>query len=153
SVTWHHWPQERRANCHGFPLPGVTIRIVDESTGRELDPGETGSVEISGYVTPGYVGASAALNAQTFTANGFYRPGDLGRINSDGTFTYVGRTAEMIKKSGINISPAEVEEVLLKHPAVAQAAVVGAPHLEKGEVVVAFVVPAPGAQVTPDDLT
>jgi len=151
-VTWHHWPLEKRAHSQGFPLPGVTIRIVDEDTGARLGPGKVGLVEVAGYITSGYAGASAALNAEVFTADGFYRIGDVGLLNEDGSFCYVGRRAEMIKKAGINVSPAEVEEVLLKHPAVAQAAVVGAPDAEKGELVVAFVVPASKGAIDINDL-
>jgi fatty-acyl-CoA synthase len=151
-VTWHHWPLERRAHSQGFPLPGVTIRIVDEESGKLLGAGETGLVEAAGYITSGYTGASAALNAESFTADGFYRIGDVGRLNEDGSFCYVGRRAEMIKKAGINVSPAEVEAVLMKHPAVAQAAVVGAPDTDKGELVVAFVVPAQNGAIDIDDL-
>ena len=152
-VTWHHWPLARRAHSQGFPLPGVTIRIVDEESGALLDAGETGLVEVTGYITSGYTGASAYLNDELFTADGFYRIGDVGRLNDDGSFCYVGRRAEMIKKAGINVSPAEVEEVLLKHPAVAQAAVVGAPDAERGELVVAFVVPASKGAIDVDELT
>jgi len=151
-VTWHHWPLQRRAHSQGLPLPGVTIRIVDEDTGALLGPGQAGLVEVSGYLTSGYTGASAKLNAEAFTADGFYRIGDVGYLNEDGSFCYVGRRAEMIKKAGINVSPAEVEEVLLRHPAVAQAAVVGAPDTEKGELVVAFVVPAPTRSIDIGDL-
>jgi fatty-acyl-CoA synthase len=151
-VTWHHWPLERRAHSQGFPLPGVTIRIVDEDTGATLGPGQVGLVEVAGYLTSGYTGASVKLNADSFTADGFYRIGDVGRLNEDGSFCYVGRRAEMIKKAGINVSPAEVEEVLLKHPAVAQAAVVGAPDTEKGELVVAFVVPSQNSSIDIEDL-
>jgi fatty-acyl-CoA synthase len=151
-VTWHHWPLERRAQSQGYPLPGVTIRIVDEGTGAILGPGQVGLVEVAGYLTSGYTGASAKLNAESFTADGFYRIGDVGRLNEDGSFCYVGRRAEMIKKAGINVSPAEVEEALLKHPAVAQAAVVGAPDAEKGELVVAFVVPAQRGSIDIGDL-
>lgn len=152
-VTWHHWPLDRRSTCQGFPLPGVTIRIVDEITGEPLVAGEVGLVQVAGYITPGYAGASAALNSDAFTPDGFFRMGDTGRLNPDGSFTYVSRTAEMIKKAGINISPAEVEEILLKHPAVSQAAVVGAPDPGKGEVVVAFVVAAPSTHLEIEDLT
>jgi fatty-acyl-CoA synthase len=151
-VTSHNWPLERRAHSQGFPLPGVTIRIVDEESGKPLGAGETGLVEVAGYITSGYTGASAYLNDELFTADGFYRIGDVGRLNDDGSFCYVGRRAEMIKKSGINVSPAEVEEVLLRHPTVAQAAVVGAPDAERGELVVAFVVPAQKSAIDIDDL-
>lgn len=147
-VTWSHWPLERRAGCQGEPLPGMEMRIVDLESGRKLPPGETGAVEVRGMVTPGYAGESARLNETAFTPDGFFRMGDLGMIQADGTFAFVGRHSEMIKTGGINVSPVEIEEVLLRHPAVGEAGVVGAPDPVKGERIVAFVVPRPGA--TPD---
>jgi fatty-acyl-CoA synthase len=151
-VTPHDWPLERRAHSQGRPLPGVKLRIINEDTGAPLGVGEVGLVEVAGYITSGYAGASASLNADAFTPDGFYRTGDIGRLNEDGSFSYVGRRAEMIKKAGINVSPTEVEDVLMKHPDVAQAAVVGVPDTEKGELVVAFVVPVPNGSVDVDEL-
>lgn len=148
AVTWHHWPLERRAACQGPALPGQVLRFVDEDTGAPVRAGEIGLVEVSGYVTRGYSGASAAQNVHAFTHDGFYRTGDLGRLNEHGDFVFVGRSSDMIKKSGINISPSEVEEVLMRHPAVRQAAVVGAQDAERGEIVYAFVVPVSAGAVT-----
>lgn len=146
AVTWHDWPLDRRAGCQGPPLPGQTIRIVAEDDGRLLGPGEAGQVEVKGNTTRGYAGASAAQNAKAFTADGFYRTGDLGLINASGDLVFVGRSTDMIKKAGINVSPLEVEEVLARHQAVSQVVVVGAAHPVRGEVIYAFVVPtAPGA--------
>ncbi len=139
-VTHHDWPLERRANCQGLPLPGVKLRITDENTGTVLGPGQPGAVEVSGpYVTRGYVGESAAHNATAFTADGWFRSGDLGMLGESGEMIFLGRSTEMIKRAGINVSPAEVEEVLMQHKAVAQAGVVGVP-AASGEAIVAFVV-------------
>lgn len=143
-VTDHGWPLRRRAECQGLPLPGVTLRIVDPDTGEKVPNGQVGSVEVGGYVTPGYSGASAAENATAFTADGYFRTGDIGQLTERGEFVFVGRSTDMIKKASINLSPVEIEELLLRHPDVAQACVVGAPDAEKGEIVVAFVVPAAG---------
>lgn len=151
-VTWHHWPLDKRAACQGPPLPGVTIRIVDPETGAEQPPGEPGLIEVHGYVTRGYIGASAAQNAAALTPDGFFRTGDMGRMTPDGTMQFIGRTTEMIKKGGINISPAEVEDVLMRHPGVALAGVCGVPDRLQGELLAAFVIPAPGATVTADEL-
>lgn len=149
-VTWHHWPLERRAGCQGPPLPGVEIRFVDPETSETLASGVPGLAEVRGSITPGYSGASAEQNARTFTPDGFYRTGDMAFFNAEGDFVFVGRSTEMIKKAGINISPAEIEAVLVRHPAVGQACVVGVPDSRRGELVVAFVVPS--AAVTSTEL-
>jgi fatty-acyl-CoA synthase len=150
-VTWHHWPLERRANCQGEPLPGVHVRITDDA-GVVVPAGMIGHVEVRGYQTRGYGGASAAQNAEAFTADGYFRTGDLGSLAPDGTFQFAGRSSEMIKRMGINVSPAEIEEILQQHPDVGIAGVVGLPDPEKGEIVVAFVIPKPGTQPTSDAL-
>jgi fatty-acyl-CoA synthase len=151
-VTPCDWPLQRRMHSQGPPLPAMTLRIVDPETGRHLSPNETGAVEVAGYVTPGYSGTSAEHNASTFTADGYFRTGDLGFLDRDGNFHFVARDADIIKRAGINVSPAEVESLLLQHPAVAQAAVVGAAAGERGEAIVAFVVPATGASVESGEL-
>jgi fatty-acyl-CoA synthase len=147
AVTDHAWPLAKRANCQGEPLPGQTIRFRDLATGEILPRGETGLAEVSGYVSPGYSGVSAALNRDIFTEDGFYRTGDIGFLNEDGCFVFVGRDSDMIKRAGINISPAEIEDVVLTFTGVSQAGVSGAPDPERGELVVAYIVPAPGASV------
>jgi len=136
-VTWHHWPLERRAACQGPPLPGVTIRIADG-----------GMIEVKGHVMRGYIGASASQTEAAMTADGFFRTGDMGELTATGDIRFIGRTTEMIKKGGINISPAEVEDVLMRHPAVALAGVVGVPDPTQGELIAAFVVPKPGQTLT-----
>jgi fatty-acyl-CoA synthase len=151
-VTWHHWPLERRKTTQGPPLPGVKVRIIDQEDGRELPTGQVGLIEVKGYLTPGYDGASRDQNAKAFTADGYFRTGDLGLVNADGDLEFKARDSEMIKRAGINIAPAEVEEVLRQHPLVAAAGVAGAPHEEKGEIIVAFVVPARGAALAEDEL-
>jgi fatty-acyl-CoA synthase len=147
-VTWHDWPLERRATCQGPPLPGVTIRIVDEMTGAVLPSGRAGLIEVKGYVMRGYIGASAGQTEAALTADGFFRTGDMGELTETGDIRFIGRTTEMIKKGGINIAPAEVEDVLMRHPAVALAGVVGIPDATQGELIAAFVVPKPGQILT-----
>lgn len=147
-VTWHHWPLERRAACQGPPLPGVTIRIVDELTGEMLPHGQAGLIEVKGYVMRGYIGASASQTTAALTADGFFRTGDMGELTETGDMRFIGRTTEMIKKGGINIAPAEVEDVLMRHPSVALAGVVGVADPTRGELIAAFVVPKPGAVLT-----
>src|SRR6185312_4468649 len=113
---------------------------------------ETGLAEVGGHVTPGYAGASAAHNAAVFTADGYFCTGDVGFLDAQGDFRFVGRDADIIKRGGINVSPAEVESLLLQYPGVTQAAVVGAAAGERGEAIVAFVVPHPGASLDADAL-
>jgi fatty-acyl-CoA synthase len=151
-VTPHDWTLERRAACQGPPLPGVEIRIVDAVSGAELPCGEEGMIEVRGYITRGYIGSSANQTTDAITADGFFRTGDMGRLLPDGSIAFSGRVTEMIKKSGINISPAEVEDVLMRHATVALAAVVGVPDATQGELLAAFVVPKPGATLRPEGL-
>ena len=141
AVTWHHWPLLRRAYCQGPPLPGQELRFVDDATGALVPTGTPGLAEVRGYTTLGYSGASAAQNSKSFTSDGYYRTGDMGMINADGDFVFVGRVSEMIKRAGINVSPAEVEAVLRRHPSVKDAAVVGVPDAARGERIFAYVVP------------
>lgn len=131
-VTPSDWPLDRRAASQGPPLPGVSLRLADQE------------IQVHGYITPGYGGQSAVHNAAVFTDDGWYRTGDLGQLTEDGDIVFVGRNSEMIKRSGINVSPAEVEDVLARHDAVLHAGVVGIPDEAKGEVIIAFVVAAEG---------
>jgi fatty-acyl-CoA synthase len=151
-VTPCDWPLERRMAGQGPPLPGVSLRIVDPEDGSVLPVGETGALEVAGYVTPGYCGASAEHNAAAFTIDRYFRTGDLGFVDEEGGFHFVARDTDIIKRAGINVSPAEIESLLLTHPAVAQAAVVGAASGEQGEAIVAFVVPKPAAQISAEAL-
>ena len=151
-VTWHHWPLERRMNCQGPPLPGNELRFVDAETGLPVAAGQEGLTEVRGYISAGYSGASSDQNAAAFTPDGFYRTGDVGHLNDEGDFAFVGRNTEMIKRAGINVSPVEVENVLALHPHVETAGVVGIPDAERGEMVVAFVVAKAGTTVTAAEL-
>jgi fatty-acyl-CoA synthase len=151
-ITPHDWPLDRRMAGQGSPLPSVRLRILDPETGAALPAGETGALEVAGYVTPGYCGASAAHNDAAFTADGYFRTGDLGFVDEGGGFHFVARDSDIIKRAGINVSPAEIETLLLQHPDVAQAAVVGAAAGERGEAVVAFVVPKPSAEIGAEEL-
>lgn len=109
-------------------------------------------IEVRGYVMRGYLGSSVTETAGAITPDGFFRTGDIGRLLPDGAISFSGRVTEMIKKGGINISPAEVEDVLMRHDTVALAGVVGVPDVTQGELLVAFVVPKPGATLRPDAL-
>jgi len=139
AVTPHDAPLADRLDGQGPPLPGVRLRVVDPVTRAELPAGATGELEVAGSITPGYLDGTPADDA-AFTTDGHYRTGDLGWIDEQGWLHFVARISELIKTNGINVSPAEVEQYLLAHPAVAEVAVVGVPDETAGELVVAFVV-------------
>jgi fatty-acyl-CoA synthase len=107
---------------------------------------------VRGYLLRGYQGSSASQDAAALTPDGFFRTGDSGHLTEAGDLVFAGRVSEMIKKGGINISPAEVEDVLMRHPAVAQAGVVGIPDRSQGELLAAYVVLMPGSTVTSTEL-
>ena len=138
------------ADCVGRPVPGVEIRVVDEE-GRALEPGEEGELLIhTPAVMDGYLGS--AEDTKAVLADGWFRTGDLARVTADGYVAIVGRKRERIKRGGYSVFPAEVEAVLLTHPAVAEAAVVGVPDDALGEEIAAFVALKPGAGTGADEL-
>jgi len=151
AVTDAHDPVDRRLTTVGTPLPGMEIRVVDRQTRRPLPSGEIGEILVRGHLTPGYYKASDQ-NAAAFDADGFLVTGDLGALDDDGYLRFRGRIKEMVKTSGINVAPLEVEEVLLGHPAVEQAYVVGLPDPRREEILAAVVVVREGHQVAPDAL-
>lgn len=121
---------ERRPGSVGLPLPGVELRLDEESDGEILVRGPN--------VFGGYWERPEA-NAESFT-DGWFRTGDLGCFDADGYLRILGRSKELIITGGLNVYPREVEDVLLDHPDVAEAAVVGTPSDEWGEMVTAFIV-------------
>jgi fatty-acyl-CoA synthase len=142
AVTDAEDPLPLRLASQGLPLPGMTIRAVDPVTRRPLAQGETGELAVSGRVTPGYYRAPE-IDAEAFD-DGFFLTGDLGSIEADGRVRFRGRLKEMIKTGGVNVAPLEVEHVLLQHPDVVQAYVVGVPDELKGEAVAAAIELRPG---------
>ncbi len=137
AVTDAHDPLPLRLATQGLPLPGMTIRAVDPATRAPLPPGEIGELAVRGYTTPGYFRAPE-LDAEAFD-NGWFLTGDLGSIEPDGRVRFRGRLTEMIKTGGVNVAPLEVEHVLLQHPDIVQAHVVGVPDRLRGEIVAAAV--------------
>jgi non-ribosomal peptide synthetase component E (peptide arylation enzyme) len=135
----------------GRPVPGVTVRVVDDSE-REAAPGQEGELRLKGpQCFLGYVDAS--LNADAFDADGWFRSGDRGRIDPDGNVVVTGRIKDAIIRNAENISAQEIEGALVTHPAVADVAVIGVPDSRTGERVCAVVVAAPGGDVTLGALT
>jgi acyl-CoA synthetase (AMP-forming)/AMP-acid ligase II len=139
----HDEPLEKRTRTDGRALPGVELRVVDES-GRDLLVGEAGEVVSRGpdcfwgYTDP-------SLTAGAFDGDGWYLTEDVGRLDPDGYLTITDRKKDIIIRGGENVSAAEVEELLLRMPGVAEAAVVAAPDARLGEHGCAFVRPLPGA--------
>src|SRR5207249_232976 len=126
TVTDAHDPAAVRCATVGYPLPGMELRIVHRETRRPLPAGEVGEILVRGYLTPGYY-KDPEKNAAAFDRDGFLLTGELGAIGDDGRLQFRGRLKEMVKTGGINVAPLEIEEVLLGHPAVEQAYVVGLP--------------------------
>ena len=125
----------------GLLGPGTQARIVDPADGRDLGPGEDGELWVRGpQTTPGYLG-DATADADLFSSDGWLRTGDLARIDGNGALRIVDRLKELIKVDGLQVAPAELEALLLGHPAVSDAAVFGLPDERHGEVPVAAVVP------------
>jgi malonyl-CoA/methylmalonyl-CoA synthetase len=134
---------ERRPGTVGFPLPGVDLRLAPREGG-------TAEIQVRGpNVIRGYLDNPGAT-AEAYTADGWFRTGDLGTLDEDGYLTISGRAKELIITGGYNVYPREVEELLRSHPGVADAAIVGVPSDQWGETVAAFVVLS--APVPPSEL-
>lgn len=139
---------ERRAGTVGFPLPGTQIRIEGES-GTVSAPEAIGEIEVRGpNVFSGYW-RMPEKTAEAFTAEGWFRTGDVGKFDASGYLGIVGRCKDLIITGGYNVYPAEIESYVNEMPGVAESAVIGSPHPDFGEGVVAVVVPRSGATLDP----
>lgn len=138
----------RKPGSVGRPLPGVDLRLVDEG-GQEVEEGDPGEIVVrgpmlfSGYWPDGSGGPDA---------RGWWRTGDVAYADEDGDLYLVDRVKELVLVSGFNVYPAEVEEVLVEHPGISAAAVIGVPHPATGEAVKALVVPAEGVELSVPDV-
>ncbi|HEY7607240.1 MAG TPA: AMP-binding protein, partial [Actinomycetes bacterium] len=136
----------------GRVMPNTELRVVDPGSGRDLGPGEPGELLGRGpQVMAGYLGRPEATAAM-LDPGGWLRTGDLGLVDGDGNVVIVDRLKELIKVSGHQVAPAELEALLATHPAVADAAVLGRDDPDRGEVPVAVVVPRPGTDPDPAEL-
>ncbi|MFN3376479.1 MAG: malonate--CoA ligase [Burkholderiaceae bacterium] len=141
----HGGQAERRGGTVGFALPGVDLRVVGEG-GAALPVGEIGDIQVRGpNVFKGYW-RMPEKTAEEFTADGFFKTGDVGLIDERGYVRIVGRSKDLIISGGYNVYPAEIEGYINELPGVAESAVVGVPHPDFGEVGVAVVIAKPGAQ-------
>jgi malonyl-CoA/methylmalonyl-CoA synthetase len=143
---------ERRGGTVGFPLPGVSLRVQGDD-GRNLPMGEIGGIQVKGpNVFKGYW-RMPEKTAEEFTADGYFKTGDVGKIDERGYVSIVGRSKDLIISGGYNVYPAEIEGYINDMPGVAESALVGVPHPDFGEVGVAVVVARAGAKVDPDAVT
>jgi acyl-CoA synthetase (AMP-forming)/AMP-acid ligase II len=145
-LTRNRWddPLELRIATQGKPLPDIEIKVVDPQTGAALPAVESGEIWARSYcVMKGYYNKPVETQ-KAIDAEGWFHTGDQGYLTEDGRVVFEGRIGDGYKTKGFNVSPAEIEVLLRKHPSVANAAVVGIPHPELGDMGVAFVVPAPG---------
>lgn len=149
----HESPQ--KLHTVGRPVPGHDIRLIDQD-GKEVAEGEAGEVvgRSPGMMTGYHKRPEMTAAAEWFDENGnrFLRTGDIGRFDEDGFLTLIDRRKDMIISGGFNIYPSDLEAVLARHEAVAEAAVVAAPSERWGETPVAFVVLKPGRSLSPDEL-
>jgi malonyl-CoA/methylmalonyl-CoA synthetase len=141
---------ERRGGTVGFPLPGVGVRVRGE--GVDLPCGQIGGIEVRGpNVFKGYW-RMPEKTREEFTADGWFKTGDVGQIDERGYITIVGRSKDLIISGGYNVYPAEIEGYINDLPGVAESALVGVAHPDFGEVGVAVVTLKPGASLTGEDV-
>ena len=144
----HGGQSQRLPGTVGFPLPGVGVRVhTDAGTPAAVD--EIGNIQVRGpNVFAGYW-RMPEKTAEEFTTDGWFKTGDVGRVDAQGYVSIVGRSKDLIISGGYNVYPAEIEGFINDLPGVAESALVGVPHPDFGEVGVAVVVPRPGALVQP----
>jgi long-chain acyl-CoA synthetase len=149
-ASFNRHDRPRKPGSIGLPVWGVEMMVVDEDM-NELPVGERGEVVIKGHnIMKGYYKRDEA-NEEAFKG-GWFHSGDVGCKDDEGYFYIVDRTKDMIIRGGFNVYPRELEEVLLTHPDVSLAAVVGVPHEEYGEEVKAYVIARNGSTITPEAL-
>ncbi len=149
-ASFNRLDRERKPGSVGLPVWGIDIRIVDELD-KEVSQGELGEILIRGHnVMKGYYNRPEA-SADAFRG-GWFHTGDIGRIDEDGYIYIVDRVKDMVIRGGFNVYPREVEEVLMSHPQVSLAAVIGIPDEQYGEEIKAFIVPAGEASISEKEL-
>lgn len=145
-------PGQFKPGSVGVTAPNTQTRIVDPQTGADLGVDQDGEVLVKGpQVMLGYLNSPEATEA-TIDAQGWLHTGDIGHFDADGHLYIVDRLKELIKVKGFQVPPAELEALLLTHPAIADAAVIGRPDEESGEIPVAFVVLRAGSDATADEI-
>jgi acyl-CoA synthetase (AMP-forming)/AMP-acid ligase II len=147
-----NFPGQDKIGSVGQPIPNTEVKIVNPATGAELGPNEQGEIWLRGpQMMQGYLN-QPAISASTIDSEKWLHTGDIGYVDDDGYFYIVDRVKELIKYKGMQVAPAELEALLLSHPAVADVAVIPVPDEEAGEIPKAFVVLKPQAQATPEEI-
>jgi long-chain acyl-CoA synthetase len=152
-ASFSPWGEEVRVGSIGKPVPGVEMKLIEPESWDEVEDSEDaiGEIAIKGHnIMKGYYGRPDAT-AEAIQ-DGWFRSGDLGRRDKDGWYYIVDRSKDMIIRGGYNVYPREIEEVLMTHPDVSLAAVIGVPHESHGEEIKAVVILEDGATVTEDEL-
>ncbi len=150
-ATFNPPGREPKPGSIGTPIWGVALKLIDDDWKEVTEVGEIGEIAIRGYnIMKGYRNRPEATEA--VMRDGWFRSGDLGRRDGDGYYYIVDRAKDMIIRGGYNVYPREVEEVLIQHPGVSLAAVVGVPHESHGEEIKAYVIRAEGDETTEDEL-
>jgi long-chain acyl-CoA synthetase len=150
-ATFSDPDSEPRPGSIGIPIWGVEVKLIDEQWNTIEGADEIGEIAIRGHnIMRGYYGRPEAT--AEVIKDGWFRSGDLGRRDKDGFYYIVDRAKDMIIRGGFNVYPREIEEVLMTHPAVSLAAVIGVPHDRHGEEVKAFVILKDGASATEEEL-
>ncbi|MCA1983379.1 long-chain-fatty-acid--CoA ligase [Nocardioides nematodiphilus] len=148
------WGEPARPGSIGKPVKGVELELITPDSWEPIawDEDAVGEIAIRGHnVMKGYFNRPEAT-AAVISADGWFRTGDLARRDADGWYYIVDRTKDMIIRGGYNVYPREIEEVLLTHPAISLAAVIGVPNEVHGEEIKAYVILKPGATATEDDI-
>ena len=150
-ITSNPLDGERRGGTVGLPLPGVALRVTDDA-GRACVAGDIGELQVKGEnVLPGYW-QMPDKNKEEFTADGYFKTGDMGKIDADGYVTIVGRSKDLVISGGYNVYPKEIEMLLDEVAGVAESAVIGLPHPDFGEAVAAVIVKKSAAALVEADV-
>ena len=155
-ASFSPYGEEVRVGSIGMPIPGVEMKLLEPDSWDEIDSGDdpenaVGEIAIKGHnIMKGYYDRPEAT--EEVIHDGWFRSGDLGRRDEDGWYYIVDRSKDMIIRGGFNVYPREIEEVLLTHPDVSLAAVIGVPHESHGEEIKAYVILNDGATTTPEEL-
>ncbi|HXH43280.1 MAG TPA: malonyl-CoA synthase [Bradyrhizobium sp.] len=145
--TSNPYDGERVPGAVGFPLPGVSVRVTDPETGKELPREEIGMIEVKGpNVFKGYWRMPEKTKSE-FRPDGFFITGDLGKIDAKGYVHILGRGKDLVISGGFNVYPKEIESEIDAMPGVVESAVIGVPHADFGEGVTAVLVRQPGASI------
>ena len=142
---------ERRGGTVGFPLPGVELRVRSDA-GEPVPPARSAASRCAGPMSSPATGACRRRPRRSSSTPTWFKTGDVGKVDAEGYVTIVGRSKDLIISGGYNVYPAEIERLLNEMPGVAESAVVGVPHGDFGEAVVAVVVPRAGAAIEGDAL-